>query len=245
MEFVLEKILKYILSIILVITISFAQNFDHSLFDKILKDNVSEKGMVNYESIKSNKEFDGYLSSIAKADVKNYSDAEKLAFYINAYNAYVIKNVLNNWPTDSPLSVKGFFKEFKFTVAEEELSLDEIEHKHVLTIEPLLSHFGLVCAALSCPKLVRKAYTNENVYNLLVENGKIFLNDSFKNRLDRENNTLHLSQIFNWFGDTFKKKHGDLVTVAKKYINEDDKNYLSENEVNVKFVKYDWTLNKQ
>ncbi len=241
----MKKFVILILVLAFIGSVNIAKDFDHSLFDNILKENVDEKGMINYEKIAKDKNFDKYINSIANADTKDLNDDEKLAFYINAYNAYTIRNVLNNWPIDSPLHVKGFFKEFKFTVAGKELSLDEIEHKHVLPIDPIVPHFGLVCAALSCPKLIQEAYTGENVYRLLEENGRIFFEDSFKNRLDRENNILYLSHIFKWFGRAFKDKHGDLVSATKIYMNENDQKFLNETEVDIKFVKYDWTLNKQ
>lgn len=219
--------------------------FDHSLFDKVLKENVSEEGLVNYEAINENPDFEKYLNNLAKAEPNGFDDNEKLAFYINAYNAYVIKNVLNQWPMKSPLDDKGFFKEHKFKVAGEDLSLDELEHKHVFTIEPLLAHFGLVCSGLSCPKLITKAYTGDNVYQQLKENGKVYLSDTNRNRLDKENKTLYISEIFKWFKKTFTEKYGSLLNAAANFMSEDEQNFVKHNKVEVKFLKYNWKLNKQ
>ena len=140
-------------------------NFDHTKLDKLLKKYVDEKGMINYSAFRDNEDFNDYLNNIAKADIDNLSDNDKLAFYINAYNALTIKNVLNHYPIDSPMDVEGFFKEKKFKVAGMELTLDELEHKYVLPIDNALPHFGLVCAAVSCPKLLNKVYIGENVLN--------------------------------------------------------------------------------
>ena len=219
--------------------------FDHSLFDKILQENVNEEGLVNYKVINENPDFAKYLNKLAEADLDSFDNNEKLAFYINAYNAYVIKNVLNQWPMSSPLDNEGFFKVPKFKVAGEYLSLDELEYKHVFTIEPLLVHFGLVCAGLSCPNLITKAYTGDNVYRQLKENGRVFLRDTNKNRLDKENKTLYISEIFKWFKKVFTDKYGSLSNAAADFMSEDEKNFVKQNKVEVKFLKYNWKLNKQ
>lgn len=224
-----------------------AQNreFDHSKFDALLQKYVDETGMVNYDGFKSNKDFNDYLKSIENADLKNFSDNEKLSFYINAYNANVIKNVLNHLPINSPMDVDGFFNKIKHRIAGKEVTLDELEHKYTLKIEPVLSHFGLVCAAKSCPKLINKAYNSKTVFHQLEENAIIFLNDSEKNRLDKENKILYLSEIFKWFKKSFIKKYGSLKNTAINFLNNDDALFLQKSEVEIKFNKYNWQLNSQ
>ncbi len=240
----------YILTFAVILNISAfidaqSDNFDHSIFDKLLKENVNDNGLVNYQAFKENKLFDDYINKISTADLSKMGKSEKLAFLINAYNALTIKNVLNNFPIDSPMDVEGFFKEKKFTVAGMELTLDELEYKHILPIDKLLPHFGLVCAAVSCPKLIRTAYTGETVYNQLEENGKVFLNDGFKNRLDREAKILYLSSIFKWFRKSFEEKFGSLKETAKQFMDTNDRKFLNEYEVEIKFLKYNWKLNSQ
>ena len=243
--------MKYLVLVIILI-VSFnacisaqLNKIDHSNFDKLLKDNVNEKGMVDYKGFQNDKLFEEYLNQIATTDLSKTEKNEKLAFYINAYNALTIKNVLNNLPIDSPMDIDGFFKEKKFNIAGMKLTLDELEHKYVLTIDNVLPHFGLVCAAVSCPKLIRKAYTGETVYNQLEENGKVFLNDGFKNRLDREAKILYLSSIFKWFRKSFEEKFGSLKETAVHFMDNKDRNFLNEYEVEIKFLKYNWKLNSQ
>jgi hypothetical protein len=220
-------------------------NFDHSKFDNLLKKYVDEKGLVNYTAFQNNEDFNDYLNSIAKANIDKLSDNNKLAFYINAYNATVIKNVLDHWPIESPLKVDGFFNKIKHNIAGKEMTLDELEHKYTLKIEPVLSHFGLVCAAKSCPKLIPKAYNSKSVIKQLDENAKDYLNDEQNNRVDRKNSILYLSEIFKWFPDAFEKKYGSLKNTAMNFMIETDKQFLEENEVEVKFIKYNWQLNVQ
>jgi hypothetical protein len=220
-------------------------NFDHSTFDKLLKKYVVETGLVDYTAFRDNEDFNEYLDNIRNADIDNLSNNDKLAFYINAYNATVIKNVLDHWPIKSPMDVKGFFNKIIHTIAGKEMTLDELEHKYTLKIEPVLSHFGLVCAAKSCPKLVAKAYDGKSVITQLDKNAKVYLNDDENNRLDRENLILYLSEIFKWFPDAFEEKYGTLNNTAINFMNEKDKQFLEGNEVEIKFIKYNWQLNSQ
>ena len=181
-------------------------NFDHTKFDKLLKKYVDEKGMVNYIAFRDNEDFDDYLNNITKANIDNLSDNDKLAFYINAYNATVIKNVLDHWPIESPLKVDGFFNKIKHKIAGKEMTLDELEHKHTLKIDPVLPHFGLVCAAKSCPKLIPKAYDGKSVIKQLDENARFYLNDTENNYVDRDNKTLYLSEILSGFLKRLKRR---------------------------------------
>jgi hypothetical protein len=239
--------------LLFIILISFSSEFgtaqpdgiDHSVFDKLLKDNVNEKGLIDYKAFQNNKFFEEYLNQIATADISNLSSGEKLAFYINAYNALTIKNVLNHFPIESPMDVEGFFKEKQFKVAGMELTLDKLEYDYVLPINNVLPHFGLVCAAISCPELIRKAYTGKNVFTQLEENAKVFLNDETKNRLDKESKILYLSSIFKWFRKSFEEEYGSLIEIAKHYMNDTDKKFLNENEVEIKFIDYNWKINTQ
>jgi len=242
------KILSLITLLLLSTTGSnYAQSFrfDHSKFDTLLEANVDGNGMVNYSAFKNNKDFDDYIKSIAEADVSNLSKEDKLAFYLNAYNATVIKNVLDHSPIASPMDVDGFFKKIPHKITGNEITLDKLEYDCVMIIEPVLVHFGLVCAAESCPKLLQNAYDGKTVFKQLEKSGENFLNDLSKNQLDKENEILYLSEIFKWFKKYFEERYGSLQKAAHHFMNESDKKFLEENKVEVKFNKYNWQLNTQ
>jgi len=242
-----KKFLILIIPILFFISNRNAQSkkFDHSIFDSLLSTNVDENGMVDYQAFLNNQKFTTYLKAIENADISGFTNDDKLAFYINAYNATVIKNVINHLPINSPMDVEGFFNKIKHSIAGKEMTLDELEHNFALKIEPVLSHFGLVCAAISCPKLIRNAYKGESVIKQLEENGRIYLKDSDKNRLDKENKILYLSEIFKWFKESFVKRYGSLKETAIHFLNNDEGDYLMKNEVSVKYLKYNWKLNTQ
>ncbi len=221
-----------------------ANSFDHSEFDTLLRKNVNSKGMVNYKSFKNNL-FYKYLDKIATAKITKFSDMEKLAFYINAYNALVIKNINDHPDIHSPLDVDGFFKKIKFKVAGKKITLDELEHDYALKIDGVLPHFGLVCGAKSCPKLLPKAYEGKSVINELKKNAKEFLADRKRNYFEKEKNILYLSEIFNWFKNYFISKHGTVINAVK---------ILSQNKIwqknlsestKIKYLNYNWKLNAQ
>ena len=221
-----------------------ASSFDHSAFDKLLKHNVNKKGLVNYEGFKNNDSFKKYLKQIGEASVDKFSESEKLAFYINTYNALIIKNVLDHPNIKSPMEVDGFFKKIKFEVAGEHITLDELEHNYTLKIDGVLPHFGLVCGAKSCPKLIAKSYSSKDVFKQLKKNAKEFLGDKSRNYYDKENDTLHLSAIFNWFKGYFETKYGTL-TKAVKLLSSKKIGLDISSSTKVKFLKYNWKLNAQ
>ncbi len=224
----------------------FGSNKSDSLeWNTLLQHNVDKNGLVNYAAIKDNPLFGKAVKRFESTSIDGMKKTEKLSFLINAYNAFVIQNILQHDGMKSPLDDKKFFKEKKFKLAGKVVSLDEIENEYVLKIEPALSHFGLVCGAVSCPKLIPIAYTANNVLSQLNTNAVEFINNSSKNYLDRKNKTLYLSQLFNWFKTYFIKSEGSIKNFILKYINKRDKEFIESNDISIKFTDYNWKLNSQ
>ena len=112
-------------------------SFSHKLFDQVLQEHVDKKGRVNYTKLKANPEkLIAYLDLLAFTDPEELSYNERLTFWINAYNALVIKGVINHYPITSVRKVKlfnGFFSRLKFHVAGKMYTLDQIEHDIIRT----------------------------------------------------------------------------------------------------------------
>ena len=107
--------------------------FSHDLFNQVLQEHVDENGRVNYTKLKANPEnFEAYLDLLAVAKpTAAWSYNEQLAFWINAYNAIVIKGVIDHYPTNSVRRIKlfrGFFYRLKFQVAGKTYTPNQIEH---------------------------------------------------------------------------------------------------------------------
>jgi hypothetical protein len=213
-----------------------------SIFNELLKKNVTKNGIVDYSSLKKEiQKLDSYISYLEKTSPDNsWSENKQKAFWINTYNAYTIKIILENYPIKSIRDIK---KEGKTTwkipfakVGGEAYTLDYIEHEILRKkfFDPKI-HVGVNCAAVSCPKISNIAFTEENVVTELTRLMKDFINDSSRNKISKEK--VEISSIFNWFKDDFNKK-GTVIDFLNTY----SKTKISPN-AKISYLKYDWTLN--
>lgn len=217
-----------------------AESVDHSAFDAILKATVKDE-RVDYQAVKDNHlpALTAYLDLLAKIDPAGLVRNEQLAFYINLYNATMIRAIVDRLtPTYSPAEKNyGVFKEAIVRLNGQKVSLDDIENKIVRpTFKDPRIHVALVCGARSCPPLVPFAYTAANLDQTLDANMKAFVNDKFRNPIDDRTRTLKLSHIFDWYADDFGGKQGVPAFVGK-YAGKDYSRYK------VEFVDYSWELN--
>ncbi len=238
-----------------------AKEFDHShkQWDILLQQYVVEQGpesKVRYAKIKANpKAFEGYLnslSSVTQAQLDAWSTDQQLAFFINAYNAFTIKLIVDHYPVDSIKNIGNWFKnawkiEF-FKLLGKSISLDAIEHDWIRGNnryhEPRI-HFALVCASIGCPKLQPHAYTAEQLNTMLEIAANEFLNDKTRNYFSSKDNTLYLSSIFKWYGSDFEIENENTAKFVATRINPKEKNekQINPGMVNIKYLDYDWALN--
>lgn len=219
-----------------------AQTYDHSRLDRVLSASVSN-GRVDYERIRRNDDFAAYVAALDRAKPESLPAEEQLAFWINAYNALVIREVLDNPGIRHPTDVQGFFDRTTFAVAGRKLTLNQIENDMIRTaFHEKLIHFGLVCAARSCPPLLPHAYAGRTLRADLARNAESYL-ASAQNSLDNAKGALLLSKIFDWYkgdfgGDAglraFVKSHG---TPAMRAALDRSPN------LPILYQEYDWTLN--
>ncbi len=214
-------------------------SLDHSTWNTLLSKNVSSSGKVNYKAFKANQsELDKYLSHLSSnAPTSSWSSNEKLAYWINAYNAFTVKLIIDNYPLKSITDLdKPWDKKF-INIGGKEYSLNDIEH-NILRKEfndPRI-HFGIVCASYSCPQLLNKAYTANSVNALLDIQAKRFINDKTRNVISPTK--VQLSEIFNWFKDDFTKQ-GSIIDYINKY------SVISVNaDADISYLKYSWALNE-
>jgi hypothetical protein len=222
---------------------------DHSKLDGLLKKFVNDKGRVNYNALKGDAaamaDLKAYTAWAGTADISKLGRDEKLAFYINAYNAHTMKAVIDRHPLKSVLDVKApdFFKEIKHKVAGEEVTLDTLENGKIRGAEfsEARIHFVVNCASTSCPKLQRDAITAKNLESLLEAGAKEYVLQETK--LDAEKKVLDTSNIFNWFADDFKKSDGTVQNFLAKYMDAAKADTVKASSLT--FHEYDWTLNEQ
>lgn len=228
-------------------------NTGYELYDRVLHNYVKD-GKVAYLTLRdSPEELNRYLSWLASTNPdKIGATEERLAFWINAYNAFVLKGVLDTLPENtediSDYSVKktrGFFTRKKFVVGGRYYSLDEIEND---VLRPLFKdprvHFSIVCASQSCPVLQDSAFRGEDIHSRLEDAAKKFLTSKDRFRIDRENKIVYLSRIFRWYEEDFEGADGSLYDFIADYLeSEEDRDFIRKGDFTVKYLDYDWGLN--
>jgi hypothetical protein len=233
-----------------------AQQVDHSAFDRLLRAHVDEQGMVDYDAFARAPEFRRYLDALSRVDLAPLPQNERLALWINAYNAYTIelinrheerRSIRNINRTLGFIRGKGPWSEPMATVAGHTYTLDEIEHEiiRVRFDEPRI-HFALVCAAIGCPPLRREAYTGSRLDAQLEEQTRIFLLQSpEKNRIDVQTRRAHLSPIFRWYGEDFGRSDEEIGQYLARYFTGMERTLLRNGNFRIEYTPYDWSLNSQ
>jgi len=190
-----------------------------------------------------------YLEVIDSTNPSALSNSDRLALYINAYNAYTVKLILDNFkdgkPVSSIKSLGGFFSgpwKISFCrIGGEIYTLDNIEHDIIRPLfrEPRI-HFAINCAAKSCPPLISIAYEGDTLEEQLDKNAVAFVNNKKFNRLD--GSTLYVSKIFKWFAEDF---NNDILRFVREHARGELKRTLESlgESVEIKYLQYDWSLN--
>ena len=228
-----------------------ADAFNHDRFDQVLWKYVDSQGRVNYAALKRDSQaLESYLDLLAVTVPKNLATTQdRLAFWLNAYNALTIEGVLDHYPTKSVRRIKpfgGFFRRIRFQVGGQSYTLSEIEHGIIRTefYEPRI-HFALVCASRGCPILENRAFLPEALEKRLENAARNFINHPEKVRLDRANRVLYLSKIFEWYSEDFEERHENVIDFIADYLPEADAAFIKGEGIQVKYLNYDWTLNDQ
>ncbi|MBI3021053.1 MAG: DUF547 domain-containing protein [Candidatus Omnitrophica bacterium] len=223
---------------------------DHSAWDAILKRYVNGAGLVNYAAVKEDRAaLDGYLASVSTVDVTSLSRDARLAFWINAYNACVIKGVLDHYPVKSVKGIKGFFDAIRYPIAGASLTLNEIEARG-RALGDWRIHMALVCASSSCPVLRNEAYVPERIDEQLGDQARRFLADPSRGlRFDEGGSVLWVSKIFTWYAKDFvpegRLTAEALVPVIAPYLDPAQAQAIRDRKPKLKFLDYDWLLNDQ
>lgn len=255
-------------------------DFDHSystynnLLHKYLKN-----ARVNYQGfIDDRAEFEKFLKSLGyvkQYDFQNWTEEQQLAYWINAYNAFTIKAIIDHYPikrsfsligifyapSNSILQIKGVWTKLQFRAVSKMVTLDQIEHQILRKKfnEPRI-HMAINCASISCPDLSSEAYTSYKLESQLSAASSNFVNNPDKGvYIKQGSGRVKLSKIFKWFGDDFIPKYGSeklfnnyslkenaVLDFVTNYIeSENTKEYLMNNKLKIGYLGYDWHLNDQ
>ena len=219
--------------------------FSHRAFDEVLQAHVKD-GVVDYPGIAGDARFQTYLDQLDRVDPEALPGRlHRLAFWINAYNAFEIKGILDGY---SPLTTFGQWRYLigkRHRVGGESINLYDLEQKLLIPDfrEPRI-HFAIVCASQSCPKLQSRAYDADKLDAQLEEGARAFVNDPSKNRFDRDHQTAYLSKIFDWFEPDFRAHGGSLLSYVRRYVDDPEVAAdLATQPYRLEFLEYDWHVN--
>lgn len=245
-----------------------ALGFDHShgRFAGVLATHVQwqpggHNSRVDYAALRAEPaELAGYLaelSAVAAPEFERWTEAEQLAFLINAYNAFTLKLIIDHYPVDSIRDIGSFWqnpwKMRFFTLLGEPMYLDRIEHEIIREPgrydEPRI-HFAVNCASIGCPALRPEPFTAAELESQLEDSSTRFLGDSSRNRF--RDGRLEVSSIFKWYREDFERGWRGADTLASFLalyagalgLDADAREKLASGRLKVRFLDYDWTLNR-
>ncbi|MFT6358233.1 MAG: hypothetical protein ACJAYJ_002454 [Saprospiraceae bacterium] len=211
---------------------------NHSAWNDLLEKNVSAAGKVNYKGFKAQKTvLQNYLDELAANPPTNsWGRKEAMSYWINAYNAFTVKLIVDNYPLKSITDLEGgkpWDKKW-IKLGGKTYSLNNIENDILRPkYKDARIHFAVNCAAISCPPILNKAWTASNLNANFNRQAKAFINNPKFNKTSAD--AVEISKIFDWYAADFD----DIITYLNKY---------STTKINagakVSYMEYDWALNE-
>ncbi len=249
--------------------------FSYNEYAALLAQFVDDQGLVDYRGLKQNRsKLDDFSLSLTRVGSESYAgwkEEEQIALWINAYNALTLKAIVDHYPIESSFlaslrfpknsirQISGVWDKLLFSVMSEKVTLDQIEHQILRPRfkEPRI-HVALVCAAMGCPPLRNKPFIGSRLEAQLDDQCRRFLADAKKFLIDRDRGRVFLSPILEWYGKDFlpayaiekgfsgqdKVKRATL-NFAAGYLGAADRAYLEDEDYEVEYLDYDWSLNER
>jgi hypothetical protein len=245
--------LLLLLSTLLAPWIAYAADFDHThrAFAAVLERHV-QTGRVDYAALNKDsaplRAYLDQLGAVSTTEFARWTTNQQLAFLINLYNATTLKLVADHYPVQSIKDIGGFFrgpwKQPIVRVFGQTVTLDHVEYVLLLERfrEPRI-HFALVCAALGCPELRAEPFVPDRLDEQIDEQGRKFLADPAKNRIDVPARTAYLSPIFKWFASDFESRSGSVLKFIQPYLAPSVRTNLQQTEFRIRYTRYNWDLN--
>ena len=254
-----------------------AAQFDHEhkAWTALLKKHVvlvddGKGSQVRYAGFRQDraalKSYLALLSKVPRQDFDGWSKARRMAFLINAYNAFTVEKILTRYPDIRSIWDFGKvfgnpFKDRFFTLLGQPASLDQVEHETLRRPgaydEPRL-HFAVNCASVGCPMLREEAYVADRLETQLEEQARRFLSDRSRNRYDATSGRLEVSKIFDWFKEDWRSGYrgfegkGAPVLSREQYFAgyaalladaPEHRKLIEARTAPLSFLDYDWALN--
>ena len=243
--------------------------FDHDYraYAQLLSDHISG-ARVDYAKLKRDRQVleavATELGQVSEADLEAWSREHRLAYWINAYNIFTLKVIVDNYPIrggwfgfsprNSIKRIDGVWDRLTWKAGGREVTLDQIEHEILRPgfDEPRI-HFAVNCAAIGCPPLRSEPYRVDLLDRQLILAARDFLASDLGVQVS--GSRLRVSRIFDWYGDDFipqfahlvdadrSEKERAILGVIAKYGPTEAATLAQEGRARIRFLKYDWALN--
>lgn len=246
-----------------------APAFDHTYaaYGALLKAVVREP-RVDYAGLKARdadlRRVEAQFGGVAPAEVAAWTRQEQMAFWMNAYNLFTLRAIVDHYPIRSSVfslgprnsirQISGVWDTLKWTVAGRQVTLDDIEHKILRpTFQEPLVHFAVNCASVSCPILAGEPYRAPVLRQQLEAAAKKYLASPLG--LTVQGTTVSVSSIFKWYGDDFIALYRDrgpargsdkdraILGVVATFGPDAAATLARSGTARVRFLDYDWSLN--
>lgn len=199
------------------------------------------------------------FSAVSRAEFDGWSRPQRLAFLVNAYNAFTIELVLTRYPDlrsirDLGSIFQSAWKKPFFRLLGEERTLDDIEHGMIRVPgaydDPRI-HVVVVCASVGCPALRPEAIVAERLDAQFDDSMRRFLSDRSRNRYDPASGKLEVSKIFDWYREDFERgdrgissREALFARYAEQLADDPEaRRILREAAAPISLLPYDWALN--
>lgn len=222
----------------------------HAAWDGLLKKYVNDQGLVNYRRFQADSlALNAYLQDLsAHLPSKGWTQDDRLAYWINAYNAFTIQRIVRAYPLKSIKDLGGSktlvnttWDQHFIKLDGERYSLNDLEQRIMRKeFNDNRIHVALVCAAISCPRLRNEAFTGPRLNEQLDAQGRDFVNNPAKNNLTPADKP-QVSSIFNFYPKDFAKNGS---TSVQDFINRYARQKIKPDAA-LTYLKYNWALNEQ
>jgi hypothetical protein len=237
-----------------------AAGLDTEAYARVLDSFVTADGGVRYAALEAESaDLDRALAGFAAmtpAELEALPEADRIAFWINAYNAITLKTIIDNYPiqgsglsalrypSSSIRQISGAWSNRDWTVAGRKMSLDDIEHETLRKLfdEPRI-HMALVCAAKGCPPLRTAPFRGDRLDEQLDDQARRYLASPAGLRVEPDGREVAVSAILKWFDDDFDSAGGVRAFLAA-HAPAAARTALSDRNTKITYLDYDWSLNE-
>jgi len=225
-------------------------------------------GDVYYRALKSDRgKLDGFVNQLATAAMDKRPREEQVAFWLNAYDALVLRTVIDHYPiagrsaeypAKSIRQIPGAFERTAHRVAGRSLTLDQIEKEVLPQFHDPRVYFALGRGAVGGGRLRSEAFVPARLEEQLAEVAAECVTRNQCAQLDHEAGKMAVSSIFSWhekeFADTYADKapagvanrspieRAAVAFVFPKLLSA-ERDMIEKNSFQVTYKPFDWTLN--